>query len=100
MSVEIKLTPDNEFRTMVVDAIAGEFRRITDVLSENVERRYLTSAELMDLLHICRTKVWSLVHHEGLPCVKLGGKLLFPQKALDEWIKARTVDAYEPESTP
>jgi excisionase family DNA binding protein len=53
-----------------------------------VDRRteYLTTAELADLLRIKERKVYDLAASGRVPCSRATGKLLFPRKAIEDWV--------------
>ncbi|MDH3221588.1 MAG: helix-turn-helix transcriptional regulator [Gammaproteobacteria bacterium] len=47
---------------------------------------YLTTRELAALLRIKERKVYDLVASGAVPCSRATGKLLFPRKAIDDWL--------------
>jgi len=47
---------------------------------------YLTTRELAELLRIKERKVYDLVASGAVPCSRATGKLLFPRKAIDDWL--------------
>lgn len=47
---------------------------------------YLTTKELASLLRIRERKVYDLVASGTVPCTRATGKLLFPRRAIDEWL--------------
>jgi len=47
---------------------------------------YLTTKELAELLRIKERKVYDLVASGSVPCSRATGKLLFPRKAVNEWL--------------
>jgi len=47
---------------------------------------YLTTKELASLLRIRERKVYDLVASGAVPCTRATGKLLFPRRAIDEWL--------------
>ena len=48
---------------------------------------YLTTRELADLLRLKERKVYDLASSGKIPCSRATGKLLFPRKAIESWIK-------------
>jgi putative molybdopterin biosynthesis protein len=48
---------------------------------------FLTTKELADLLRIKERKVYDLAAAGNVPCVRVVGKLLFPRREIDVWIK-------------
>ena len=47
---------------------------------------YLTTKELAELLRIKERKVYDLAASGSVPCSRATGKLLFPRKAVNEWL--------------
>lgn len=48
--------------------------------------KYLTTKELADLLRIKERKVYDLAASGDIPCTRATGKLLFSQRAIEEWL--------------
>ncbi len=48
---------------------------------------YLTTRELAELLRLKERKVYDLASSGKIPCSRATGKLLFPRKAVESWIK-------------
>jgi len=56
--------------------------------------RYLTVPELAELLRIKERKVYDLASTGAVPCSKVTGKLLFPERAVHRWLaRGQTGDA-------
>lgn len=51
------------------------------------DERYLTVPELAALLRIKERKVYDLAASGAVPCSKVTGKLLFPEKAVRRWLE-------------
>lgn len=49
----------------------------------------MTTAEVADYLRIGERKVYQLVGNDELPRLRVGGKLLFPREAVDQWLARR-----------
>ena len=47
----------------------------------------MTTRELMDFLSLSRTKIWELVHHEGLPAFKIGGDYRYRRSEVLRWLE-------------
>lgn len=47
---------------------------------------FLTTKELADLLRIKERRVYDLASSGEVPCSRATGKLLFPRKAIDQWL--------------
>lgn len=47
---------------------------------------FLTTKELADLLRIKERRVYDLASSGDVPCSRATGKLLFPRKAIDQWL--------------
>jgi excisionase family DNA binding protein len=48
---------------------------------------YLTTRELAELLRLKERKVYDLAASGKIPCSRATGKLLFPRKAIESWVK-------------
>lgn len=48
--------------------------------------KYLSARQLMEKLGVGRTTVYTLMHMEGFPVVRLGKRLLVSEEALDAWL--------------
>ena len=51
---------------------------------------YLTTRELAELLRIKERKVYDLAASGEIPCSRATGKLLFPRRAIDEWLASNS----------
>ena len=49
----------------------------------------MTTKELMDYLHVSRTKVWELVNKKGLPAFRIGGDYRYRRVEVDAWIESQ-----------
>lgn len=54
--------------------------------SEGIERTYST-AEVCSILHVSRTTLWARVKAGDLTPTKKGGKLLFTEKQIRDYLK-------------
>lgn len=61
-------------------------------MTENAPE-YLTVKELAELLRLKERKVYDLAASGAVPCVKVTGKLLFPEKDIRAWMTAGQSDA-------
>ncbi|MBI4964751.1 MAG: helix-turn-helix transcriptional regulator [Desulfomonile tiedjei] len=52
----------------------------------------LSTKQVAQLLGVNEKMVYSLITEKGLPGTKVTGKWLFPQKLVEQWIEARTVN--------
>ena len=52
-----------------------------------LETEYLTTKELAELLRIKERKVYDLAASGDLPCSRAMGKLLFPRREIDAWLR-------------
>jgi excisionase family DNA binding protein len=60
---------------------------LAEFLNERINlNEYLTTRELAELLRIKERKVYDLAASGAVPCSRATGKLLFPRKAIDEWL--------------
>ncbi len=51
---------------------------------------YLTTREVADLLRIKERKVYELVGENAIPVSRVTGKLLFPKKMIEAWVRRHT----------
>jgi excisionase family DNA binding protein len=49
-------------------------------------RLLLSMSETAAALGLCERTVWTLVHEQGLPHVKVGRRILFSRATLEAWI--------------
>ncbi len=54
-------------------------------MSENIQREYLTVAELQEVLGIGSTKAYQLLQSGEIPAVRVGRALRVCRRDLDEW---------------
>ncbi|MEJ2514968.1 MAG: helix-turn-helix transcriptional regulator [Gammaproteobacteria bacterium] len=52
----------------------------------NLSSEFLTTRQLAELLHIKERRVYDLAASGQVPCSRVTGKLLFPRRAVEEWI--------------
>jgi excisionase family DNA binding protein len=55
-------------------------------VAENRKPEFLTTRELAELLRIKERKVYGLASSGEIPCSRAMGKLLFPRRAVDQWL--------------
>lgn len=51
-----------------------------------MESYFMTIEELMDFLHIGRTRAYELCHTSGFPASRYGRRLLINKQLLAEWL--------------
>lgn len=62
-------------------------------MSTGIDRvRYLTVAEVADMMRLSRMTVYRLVHGGELPAVRVGRSFRVPQDALEAYLAASSVD--------
>lgn len=54
--------------------------------------RYLTVAEVAEVMRVSRMTVYRLVHAGELPAVRVGRSFRVPQDALDAYLEAASVE--------
>jgi excisionase family DNA binding protein len=59
--------------------------------------RYLTVAEVAEIMRVSRMTVYRLVHGAELPAVRVGRSFRVPQDALDAYLAASSVEHDEGE---
>jgi len=61
-----------------------------------MEKKYLTTKEIAELLDINEKGVYQLINEKGLPACKITGKWLFPKHLVDIWIENNTINKPSP----
>lgn len=56
----------------------------------DLSTEFLTTRELAELLHIKERKVYDLAASGQVPCSRATGKLLFPRRAIEEWVASHS----------
>lgn len=59
---------------------------------EQARLRYLTVAEVADVMRVSRMTVYRLVHGGELPAVRVGRSFRVPQDALDTYLAASSTE--------
>lgn len=59
---------------------------------ERPRLRYLTVAEVAELMRVSKMTVYRLVHGGDLPAVRVGRSFRVPQDALDAYLAAHSVE--------
>lgn len=59
--------------------------------------RYLTVAEVAEMMRVSRMTVYRLVHGGELPAVRVGRSFRVPADALDAYLRASSFDTGHPE---
>lgn len=49
--------------------------------------RLMTTAEVMRLLNLSRTKIWTMVQYDGLPAFKFGGDYRYRESEILKWME-------------
>ena len=57
--------------------------------NEKIQRTTLTAKEAADYLGISYWLITQLVRRKQIPCARVGGRVLFRVKALDEYLSAK-----------
>lgn len=67
-------------------------------MSAGERMRYLTVAEVAELMRLSRMTVYRLVHGGELPAVRVGRSFRVPQDALDAYLRDHSVEGLADES--
>ena len=62
--------------------------------------RYLTVAEVADMMRLSRMTVYRLVHGGELPAIRVGRSFRVPQDALEAYLAASSTEAGRQEQIP
>lgn len=57
------------------------------------EMRFLTVAEVAELMRVSRMTVYRLVHSAELPAVRVGRSFRVPERAVHDYLRAAFTDA-------
>jgi len=80
--------PVKEFLDMLVDLLAEKyFERVEDRMKKIPElRRLITAKEASQYLSLSTDTVYRMASLKKLPYLKIGDRVLFDVKALDQWV--------------
>ena len=57
--------------------------------------RLLTVGEASQVLRISKSGIYGKVATRGIPHVRIGGRVLFSEQRLEEWVKEQAVEERE-----
>ena len=60
-----------------------------------MNKQLLTLAEAQAILRVSKSKMYRLIHQEGLPAVRLGSTYRIRQSDLDEFLKNNNIENKE-----
>ena len=85
--------PIKEFLDMLADMLAEKyFERMDDRMKKIPElRRLITAKEASQYLSLSTDTVYRMASLKKLPYLKIGDRVLFDVKALDQWIEKRMI---------
>jgi len=61
-----------------------------------VEKEFLTARELQEFLGLGQNTVYTLLHRQDFPSIRIGRSILVPKKQLMEWIAAQAAKGQQP----
>ncbi len=93
MAREEKQPPVKEFLDMLADILAEKyFERVEDRMKKIPElRRLITAKEASQFLSLSTDTVYRMASLKKLPYLKIGDRVLFDIKALDQWIEKHMI---------
>ncbi len=85
--------PVNEFLEMLADLLAEKyFERIDDRMRKIPElRRLITAKEAGQYLSLSTDTIYRMAASKRLPYLKIGDRVLFDVKSLDQWIERNLI---------
>jgi excisionase family DNA binding protein len=85
--------PIKDFLDMLADLLAEKyFERMDDRMKKIPElRRLITAKEASQYLSLSTDTVYRMASLKKLPYLKIGDRVLFDVKALDQWIEKRMI---------
>ena len=97
MGTEDQRPPVKEFLDMLADLLAEKyFERMDDRVRKIPElRRLITAKEASQYLSLSTDTVYRMASLKKLPYLKIGDRVLFDVKALDQWIEKHMVGGKE-----
>jgi len=60
-----------------------------------MDKRLLSVEEASDFLNISKSSIYTYAQKQAIPCIRLKGRLLFSQNALDTWLQTKTHEVKE-----
>ncbi len=93
MAREEKQPPVKEFLDMLSDILAEKyFERVEDRMKKIPElRRLITAKEASQFLSLSTDTIYRMASLKKLPYLKIGDRVLFDIKALDQWIEKHMI---------
>ena len=93
MAQEEYRPPMREFLDMLADLLVDKyFERMDDRMKKIPElRRLITAKEASQYLSLSTDTVYRMASLKKLPYLKIGDRVLFDVKALDQWIEKRMI---------
>lgn len=93
MAQEEYRPPIKEFLNMLADLLAEKyFERVDDRMRKIPElRRLITAKEASQYLGLSTDTIYRMASLKKLPYLKIGDRVLFDVKALDQWIERHMV---------
>ena len=85
--------PVNEFLEMLADLLAEKyFERMDERMRKIPElRRLITSKEASQYLNLSTNTVYRMAASKKLPYLKIGDRVLFDVKSLDQWVEKHLI---------
>ena len=93
MAREENQPPVKEFLAMLADILAEKyFERMEDRMKKIPElRRLITAKEASQFLSLSTDTIYRMASMKKLPYLKIGDRVLFDVKALDQWIEKHMI---------
>lgn len=86
--IQIETVSAEEFKTEIVNAILEQLIPLLqkDKIEEN-KKEMITRAEAANLLNISLVKLWDITKNNLIPKYKIGGKVLYKKKDIQNFIQ-------------
>ena len=93
MAREEHSPPVKEFLDMLANVLAERyFERMEDRLKKIPElKRLITAKEASQYLSLSTDTIYTMASSKKLPYLKIGGRVLFDIKAMDQWIEKHMI---------
>jgi excisionase family DNA binding protein len=64
-------------------------------MEENMKEKYMTVSEVSTLTTLAKSTLYTYVHYQTIPFIRIGGRIVFEEDAVKEWIGKKRVKETE-----
>jgi excisionase family DNA binding protein len=55
----------------------------------NMKEKYLTIRDVSHITTLAKSTLYSYVHYQAIPFIKIGGRIVFEEGAVQKWIASK-----------